>query len=110
MGMKQKKFLQSPFVYGCVTCKTHLTMLEAVMSKEFTGQMGRAYLFDTAVNVDLGEPDDRHMRTGKHTVRDVSCSRCNQYIGWKYDRAYVSSERYKEGKYILEVSLLDDVT
>ncbi|WFD43946.1 hypothetical protein MPSI1_002611 [Malassezia psittaci] len=99
MGMRQKKFLQSPFVYGCVTCKTHLTMLEAVISKEFTGQMGRAYLFDTAVNVDLGEPDDRHMRTGKHT-----------YIGWKYDRAYVSSERYKEGKYILEVSLLDDVT
>ena len=48
--------------------------------------MGRAYLFDKVVNVDLGEADDRHMRTGKHTVRDVACSRCKSYLGWKYVR------------------------
>lgn len=82
--------------------------------------MGRAFLFNSVVNVHLGEADDRHMRTGKHTVRDVSCARCNAYLGWKYvctttypriltqkDRAFVSAEKYKEGKFILEHRLLD---
>ncbi|KAI3624439.1 hypothetical protein GLX27_003231 [Malassezia furfur] len=109
MGMKHKEYLQSQYIYGCAKCKTHLTTLEALISKEFNGQMGRAYLFDKVVNVDLGEADDRHMRTGKHTVRDVACSRCKSYLGWKYDRAFVSAEKYKEGKFILEITLLDDV-
>jgi hypothetical protein len=31
-------------------------------------------------------------------------------VGWKYDKAYKESEKYKEGKYILEVELLCNVT
>ena len=36
------------------------------------------------VNVTLGEPEDRLMRTGNHTVRDIYCRVCNTIIGWKY--------------------------
>lgn len=77
--------------------------------QEFNGQLGRAYLFDTATNLTEGEPEDRHMRTGKHTVRDLYCCRCHTYVGWKYDRAFVIAEKYKENKYILESTLLDNV-
>jgi len=31
-------------------------------------------------------------------------------VGWKYDRAYEAAEKYKEGKFILEVELLCQVS
>lgn len=46
------------------------------------------------------------MTTGRHIVRDVQCSGCRTVVGWKYDKAYESSEKYKEGKFILEETLL----
>lgn len=50
------------------------------------------------------------MTTGKHIVRDIACRQCNETVGWKYDKAYEASEKYKEGKYILEAELLCNVT
>ena len=49
------------------------------------------------------------MTTGRHVVRDVFCKQCKETVGWKYDRAYESTEKYKEGKYILEQELLCQV-
>ena len=64
------------------------------------------------------------MTTGLHTVRDITCAKCGTLLGWKYgqsptltlsappltavrrvDKAYEESQKYKEGKYILEKSL-----
>ncbi|KAE8215183.1 hypothetical protein CF319_g787 [Tilletia indica] len=111
MGIVNHEFLASANgrVYGCRKCKTHLSTTDAVMSKQFTGQHGRAYLFESVVNIGLGDPDDRHMRTGLHTVRDVYCIKCQTVVGWKYDHAFVQSEKYKEGKFILEKLLLVEV-
>ena len=84
------------------------------------------------VNVVEGKPCDRQMTTGNHTVRDIYCIKCGVTLGWKYvrgfgsyiyrlggtladevisfqDRAYDPSQKYKEGKYILERNLLVDV-
>lgn len=83
------------------------------------------------VNVIEGEPNDRQMTTGNHTVRDIYCCKCGTILGWKYvsiairfhlrfllteflpfgsqDKAYEQSQKYKEGKYILERNLLVDV-
>ena len=44
---------------------------------------------------------ERNMTTGRHIVRDIICKQCNETVGWKYDKAYEASEKYKEGKYIL---------
>lgn len=49
------------------------------------------------------------MTTGNHTVRDIYCCKCKTILGWKYDKAYEQSQKYKEGKYILERNLLVDV-
>lgn len=43
-------------------------------------------------------------------MRDIQCRQCKDVVGWKYDRAYESSEKYKEGKFILEAELLCKVT
>jgi len=46
------------------------------------------------------------MTTGKHVVRDIWCRQCKTTVGWKYDKAYETAEKYKEGKFILEAELL----
>jgi len=109
MGMVYRIYLEGERIYGCANCKTHLATIHSMMSRAFNGQHGRAYLFETVVNIVEGEPIDRDMTTGKHTVRDISCCKCRTVLGWKYDRAFESSQQYKEGKYILERNLLVDV-
>ena len=87
------------------------------------------------MNVIEGEPSERQMTTGNHTVRDIYCVKCHTTLGWKYvrqpmchegrirsgltrdlmrvgtkqDFAYDQAQKYKEGKYILERNLLVDV-
>jgi hypothetical protein len=74
--------------------------------QNFRGQHGKAYLFDSVVNVTESEPNERNMTTGRHVVRDIHCRQCKETVGWKYDKAYEASEKYKEGKFILEGELL----
>ena len=58
------------------------------------------------VNVTFSDMQDRMMLTGKHVVRDVSCKNCNTKVGWMYEFADESSQRYKEGRIILERALI----
>lgn len=46
------------------------------------------------------------MLTGRHMVRDVSCKNCNSKLGWIYEFATEDSQRYKEGRVILERALV----
>lgn len=39
-------------------------------------------------------------------VRDVSCKNCNSKLGWIYEFATEDSQRYKEGRVILERALV----
>ena len=80
-----------------------------IRRQNFRGQHGKAYLFNSVVNIDQGEPSERSMTTGKHVVRDISCRQCKDTVGWKYDKAYEPAEKYKEGMYILESELLSAV-
>ena len=63
---------------------------------------GRAYLFDHCVNVKIGPPEDRLLMTGLHSVNDIFCKRCQKLVGWTYTKAYEASQKYKEGKFIVE--------
>lgn len=69
----------------------------------FQGHHGRAFLFLRAMNVRTGEPEDLRLATGVFTVADVFCNHCNEYLGWKYLHAYEPSQRYKEGRHVLEM-------
>ena len=74
--------------------------------QNFRGQHGKAYLFAHVVNIQQDEAVERNMTTGRHVVRDIRCRQCRETVGWKYDKAFESSEKYKEGKFILEAELL----
>jgi hypothetical protein len=106
MGLAYNVYLNSARIYGCKTCKTHLSNHDDIISRNFRGQHGKAYLFDAVVNVTESEPSERNMTTGRHVVRDIHCRQCKETVGWKYDKAYENSEKYKEGKFILEAELL----
>ncbi|XP_078155312.1 putative yippee-like protein Os10g0369500 isoform X2 [Carex rostrata] len=54
------------------------------------------------VNFTVGPSEDRHLLTGWHIVCDVYCSCCQQLLGWKYEKAYDESQKYKEGRFVLE--------
>mmetsp|Transcript_364 Transcript_364/g.761 ORF Transcript_364/g.761 Transcript_364/m.761 type:complete len:291 (-) Transcript_364:194-1066(-) len=95
-------YLDGPQVYACQQCRTHLTSHDDIISKSFHGRRGRAYLFDQCVNVTEGTPEDRLLITGLHSVCDIFCQRCNTLVGWTYKRAYEASQKYKEGKFIIE--------
>lgn len=46
------------------------------------------------------------MLTGRHMVRDISCKNCEAKLGWIYEFATEESQRYKEGRVILERALV----
>ncbi|XP_054781617.1 protein yippee-like isoform X3 [Prosopis cineraria] len=89
-------------IYSCKHCRTHLALLDDIISKSFHCRHGKAYLFNEVVNVTVGEKEERMMITGLHTVVDIFCVTCGSIVGWKYEAAHEKSEKYKEGKFILE--------
>ncbi|XP_027172704.1 protein yippee-like At5g53940 [Coffea eugenioides] len=88
--------------YKCKFCKTHLALAGDLVSRGFHSRRGKAYLFSNAVNISVGPREDRMMLSGMHTVADIYCCRCGQIVGWKYEAAHEKSQKYKEGKFVLE--------
>ncbi|KAI4311427.1 hypothetical protein MLD38_036326 [Melastoma candidum] len=88
--------------YGCHNCGNLISRHDDIVSKYFQGVRGRAFLFSQAANLVEGPKEDRILITGLHTVSDVFCIDCGENLGWKYERTYHDSEKYKEGKYVLE--------
>ncbi|KAM6155028.1 protein yippee-like 3 isoform 2-T2 [Rhynchocyon petersi] len=56
------------------------------------------------VNVGCGPAEERVLLTGLHAVADIHCENCKTTLGWKYEQAFESSQKYKEGKYIIELN------
>ncbi|KAB5539891.1 hypothetical protein PHYPO_G00094390 [Pangasianodon hypophthalmus] len=93
-------------LFSCANCDTILTNRSELISTRFTGATGRAFLFNKVVNLQYSDVQDRVMLTGRHMVRDVSCKNCNSKLGWIYEFATEDSQRYKEGRVILERALV----
>ncbi|KAJ0101690.1 hypothetical protein Patl1_04723 [Pistacia atlantica] len=74
--------------------------LKEVTSPEITALISRLIIIP--VNVTVGTLEERMMLSGMHTVGDVFCCCCGQIVGWKYEAAHEKSQKYKEGKFVLE--------
>ncbi|KVH91760.1 hypothetical protein Ccrd_006209 [Cynara cardunculus var. scolymus] len=81
-----------PRLYSCCNCRNHVALHDDVISKAFQ------------MNVSIGPKENRHLMTGLHVVADAYCSDCREVLGWKYLRAYDRTQKYKEGKFVLEKS------
>ena len=59
-------------------------------------------------NVKLGRVHSCTFKTGKHLVADLICQTCADttgeavVVGWKYLKASARSQKYKEGKFVVE--------
>lgn len=95
-------------LFLCANCETPLTNRTELISTRFTGATGRAFLFNRVVNLCFSEVQDRVMLTGRHMVRDVSCKNCDAKLGWIYEFATEETQRYKEGRVILERALVTE--
>lgn len=95
-------YIESPRRYCCSTCRCHAADHDEIISKAFQGRHGRAFLLSNVVNVSLGKREDRLLITGLHSVADIHCNSCNTVLGWKYEQAYERTQKYKEGKFIVE--------
>ncbi|KAJ1692703.1 Protein yippee-like [Rhynchospora pubera] len=93
-----------PRVYSCSNCRNHVCLHDDIISKAFQGRNSRAFLFSHAMNIVVGPKEDRQLMTGLHTVADIYCRDCREVLGWKYERAYEETQKYKEGKFIFEKS------
>lgn len=89
--------------FSCLNCRAHLADHDDLISKSFQGSQGRAYLFNHVVNVGTGPAEERYLLTGLHSVADIYCASCKTSLGWKYEQAFETSQKYKEGKYIIEL-------
>uniref|UniRef100_A0A4W3IQA9 Protein yippee-like 1 n=1 Tax=Callorhinchus milii TaxID=7868 RepID=A0A4W3IQA9_CALMI len=85
-----------------IACKKNKWTLNLIVS--FQGSQGRAYLFNSVVNVGCGPAEERVLLTGLHAVADIYCENCKTTLGWKYEHAFESSQKYKEGKFIIELA------
>ncbi|KAE8454028.1 hypothetical protein EG329_007804 [Mollisiaceae sp. DMI_Dod_QoI] len=119
-----------PNTLRCISCATDIALASQIVSKGFTGRHGRAYLVspplslsqasyppprphsknkdhewkpDELINTRTGRSMNRELLTGMHVVADVSCNICGVTLGWKYVDAREQSQKYKVGKFILEM-------
>uniref|UniRef100_A0A8C7WY26 Yippee domain-containing protein n=1 Tax=Oryzias sinensis TaxID=183150 RepID=A0A8C7WY26_9TELE len=61
-----------------------LHALSLSLLQSFQGSQGRAYLFNSVVNVGCGPAEERVLLTGLHAVADIYCENCKTTLGWKY--------------------------
>lgn len=99
----QKYLTNCRSLYSCIHCRTHLANHDDLVSRSFQGNRGRAYLFNSVINILCGPAVQRELNTGSHAVADIFCSNCDKTLGWKYEKAFVETQKYKEGKYIIEL-------
>lgn len=113
---------QTP-IYLCCNCHSHIASYQAILSRTFQGrvivtmairkdvlslttlyitQHGLAYLASEVVNVSHSIHHNRTLLTGRYIVANVTCKMCGNNLGWKYLTAAETSQKYKEGRYLIE--------
>ncbi|KAF5596932.1 yippee family protein [Fusarium subglutinans] len=101
----------SPNTLRCSTCSVDVAFASQIISKGFTGRYGRAFLVappappaaQTLSNIRVGKSENRQLVTGWHVVADINCGSCSTKLGWKYVDAKEQGQKYKVGKFILEM-------
>ena len=76
----------------------------------FQGQSGPAYLFEDVSNIFIDDfEQDKVMTTGRHRIKSIRCAGCNSPIGWPYIKAYPDTQKYNEGKFIIELAYIKEI-
>ena len=66
-------------------------------------------LMESRKNVRYDRPSIQLMTSGAYTIQEIVCLGCSSYLGWKMIHAHERSERWKEGKHILELEFIQEL-
>ncbi|KAM7251372.1 hypothetical protein ACFE04_023255 [Oxalis oulophora] len=90
--------------YRCKFCRTHLALPDDLVSRDlYTNfdfvfeDVSLDFAFLQLYNITMGTLEERMMLSGMHTVADIFCCCCGQI-----ESALEKSQKYKEGKFVLE--------
>ncbi|KWU42960.1 yippee-domain-containing protein [Rhodotorula sp. JG-1b] len=89
-------------LFRCQQCTLPLALTDSLVSRAFQGSSGPAILVRNACNVKEGERENKVLMSGRHVIATIRCTGCDTELGWRYFVSPDSSQKYKEGKYILE--------
>uniref|UniRef100_H3A460 Yippee domain-containing protein n=1 Tax=Latimeria chalumnae TaxID=7897 RepID=H3A460_LATCH len=91
--------------YSCVHCRAHLANHDDLISKSFQGSQGRAYLFEAVLNlIPHPYPGVLAKVTPLHSSSSSHISDVFPLFVLGQEQAYENSQKYKEGKYIIELT------
>ena len=110
MGLKNTNFFDNSKyetpdlkIICCKGCSSHLCLSDLIISDQFSGSSGPAYLVDKLINIEYDKQlKETKMRTGVYEINKIRCHQCKFELGWYYKKAHSYSETYKEGKYVIE--------
>lgn len=94
-------------MYHCCRCKVPILRSRDIVSANYHGGWGPAFLVNQVCNVSVERNSyPATFTTGGYTVCDFSCSACRLTLGKKYVDARDPPNRFKVGKYLLEQTLV----
>ncbi|CUM67005.1 uncharacterized protein PRCAT00004693001 [Priceomyces carsonii] len=110
MGLKFSEFFESSMyessdtqIMVCKKCSSHLCLSVLIVSDQFSGASGSAYLVDNLINYDADPTvEETKMKTGVYLINKVRCHQCKVQVGWTYKKSFSYEESYKEGKFVIE--------
>ncbi|WPK27765.1 hypothetical protein PUMCH_005165 [Australozyma saopauloensis] len=110
MGLQITDFFATPSyedgstqIIVCAECTSHLCLSSLIISDNFWGLSGKAYLVDSVINTLLDPTDiETMMKTGTYLINKIRCRQCSTILGWLYKKSYSGAETYKEGKFVIE--------
>ncbi|ODV60307.1 yippee-like protein [Ascoidea rubescens DSM 1968] len=111
MGLRYSTYLEAvgnEKIYGCRSCKTHISVSSVILSKDYISENGRAYLLNNVINtIECVEDAEKiEMLSGVYLICKIKCHQCDKVLGWKYLFSYDKSQNFKVDKYVLELKKL----
>jgi len=94
---------------ACKQCGALVCSLQSLVSSSYRGFAGKAALTTEATNVRYDRPSIQLMTSGAYTIQEIVCLGCSAYLGWKMIHAHERTERWKEGKHILELEFIKEL-
>jgi len=96
-----------PTGYLCLTCDMVLLQPTDIISANFRAMTGPGFLTSAARNTYIGEEARSEVyTTGRYTVKEVMCSRCDAKLGITYVGAADPFNQHKIGKFLLGQDLM----
>ena len=90
-------------IITCKGCSSHLCLSDLILSDNFNGASGPAYLVEDLINIEFNlQSEETPMKTGVYKINKVKCHQCKNQLGWYYKKSYSFAETYKEGKFVIE--------